>query len=196
MPSDLCRLKRKSCVGPWRDAPHHDRHRQRGEHAGRNQPVQKLGRRRIAADPVAVGHGSSPLCLHNHRAQQRAAPCGEIGIRAMRSARLANLRNRLRKLQDTRGITRGRDVRPDCAGAVQERGVFHRRRDGADRVPHHLFGRAQGQHGLFDRLCRRGRQARRAGADPARPSRLGADRDGIDHAPLRATTWRRATCSS
>ena len=40
------------------------------------------------------------------------------------------------------------------------------------------------------------RQARRAGPDLAGPSRLGADRDGIDHAPLRATTWRRATCSS
>src|SRR3954447_26158795 len=41
------------------DAPHRDRDRRRGEHAHRNQPMQKLRCRPIAADPVAVGHGSS-----------------------------------------------------------------------------------------------------------------------------------------
>src|SRR6185503_6088509 len=57
----------------------------------------------------------------------------------------------------------------DRIRTVQERHLLDRRRDGADRVPHHLFGRAEGQHGLFDGLRRCGRQAGRAGAHAARP---------------------------
>ena len=78
----------------------------------------------------------------------------------------------------------GGALRPDRVGAVQERDFLDRRRDGADGVPHDLFRRAQGQHGLLDGLRRRRRQARRAGPDPAGASRLGADGDGLDHAPL------------
>ncbi len=69
--------------------------------------------------------------------------------------------------------------------AVQERDLLDRRRDGAHRLPHDLFGRAEGQHGLLDGLRRRRRQAGGAGPHFAGPSRLGADRARIDHAPLR-----------
>ena len=43
---------------------------------------------------------------------------------------------------------------------------------------HDLLGRAQGQHGLLDRVLRRRRQARGAGADAARAPRL--DPDALD----------------
>src|SRR5947199_10680420 len=95
------------------------------------------------------------------------------------SARLANPGTAWENMSCVWRGKNGRNVRSDCAGAVQERDLLDRGRDGADRLPHHLLGRTQGQYGLLDRLCRCGRQARGAGSDAARPPRLGADRDGI-----------------
>ena len=77
---------------------------------------------------------------------------------------------------------RGRSLR---LRAVPERHLRHRGRDGAHRLPHHLFRRAARQHGLLHRAHRRRRPPDRAGAHAAGPPRLGADGHRIGAPPLR-----------
>ena len=75
--------------------------------------------------------------------------------------------------------------------AVQERIVRGRRRDGGDRVPHHVLRGAAGQHGLLDIHHRYPGQRRRAGPDPAHAPRLGPDRARRGARPLRQRRARR-----
>src|SRR5436190_980355 len=75
--------------------------------------------------------------------------------------------------------------RSDRLRAVQEHAPVDRRRDGPDHPAHRVLRRAQGQHGLLDRLLRRRGTDRHAGAHAARPPLLVPRRVGRHHPALR-----------
>src|SRR5580698_6096122 len=130
-------------------------------------------RQRTAADASAVlnvfemmlmdGPPCEARVMQSAGHGKRMQPCALIVCRAGRGPATC------RHARDKRFHKRSHRLR-----AVQERDFLDRRRDGAHRVPHDLFGRAQGQHGLLDRLRRCRWQAGGAGPDLARSSRLGA----------------------